>query len=432
LEIAIIGSGYVGLVTGACLAETGHSVTCVDNNSEKVATLRKGRAPFFEPGLAEMLERNIQQGRLIFTDDLGAAVSTARIVFICVGTPSNKDGSANLDAVTTVTRSIAKSLNGYKVIVTKSTVPVGTTDELAKLIASTAKQPSDMVSNPEFLKQGNAIEDCLKPDHIIIGTASTRAADIMRDLYAPFVRTGSPILFTDTRSAEMTKYATNAMLAARISLMNEIANLCELVGADVESVRRGLGADKRIGSSFIFPGVGYGGSCLPKDVKALAHMGKGHGYDLQLCEAIDQVNQRQADLLFKKIERQCGPLKGIHIAVWGLAFKPRTDDLREAPSIRIIRRLIEAGAHVSAHDPQAMGAARQLLGEHVRFTSDSYDTVKDAEALILVTEWNEFRHPDFERVKRLMKKPVIFDGRNIYDSEKLRKMGFVYHGIGKA
>lgn len=431
MEIAIIGTGYVGLVTGACLAETGNSVTCVDNNLQKVSTLRQGRAPFYEPGLEDLLERNTGQKRLRFTENLEEAVSKATVVFICVGTPPSKDGAVDLSALFEVSSGIARAINGYKVIVTKSTVPVGITDEMAKFIAGKTKHQFDMVSNPEFLKQGNAVEDCLKPDHIIVGTSSAQAVEIMRDLYAPFVRTGSPILFTDTRSSEMTKYATNAMLASRISLMNEIANLCELVGADADSVRRGLGSDKRIGSSFIFPGVGYGGSCLPKDVKALVHMGRQHGYHLQLCEAIDNVNQRQADLLFKKVERHCGPLKSINIAIWGLAFKPRTDDLREAPSIRLINRFLQAGANVSAHDPKAMTLAKHIFGEGVRFASDSYDAVRDAQALILVTEWNEFRHPDFERIKHLMQKPVIFDGRNIYEPEKLRKMGFTYHGTGR-
>ena len=432
MHISIIGTGYVGLVTGACLAETGNVVVCVDNNLEKIAMLQQGRVPFYEPGLTELILRNAGDGRLHFTNSLGDAVAAATLIFICVGTPSDNRGAADLTAVREVSNVIAKSSNGYKVIVTKSTVPVGTTDALEKLIASQTQHSFDMVANPEFLKQGDAVNDFLKPDHIVVGTSSPRAAEIIRELYAPFIRTGSPILFTDTRSAEMTKYATNAMLASRISFINEIANLCELVGADVEMVRRGLGADKRIGSSFIFPGTGYGGSCLPKDVKALVQMGRQYGYHLQLCEAVDEVNQRQTDILFRKMERHFGgSLQGVNLAIWGLAFKPRTDDLREAPSLRLIRQLLKCGANVAVHDPKAMGLAHGVLGETVRFAKDSYDALKSAQAMVLVTEWNEFRNPDFEMMKTIMQSPVIFDGRNIYEAEKVRQLGFTYYGVGR-
>jgi len=431
LNIAIIGTGYVGLVTGTCLAETGNQVVCVDNNPEKITQLQKGAVPFYEPGLEELVHRHSASGSLCFSTDLAEAVAKALIIFICVGTPPGQEGAADLTAVESVAKDIARAMNGYKVIVTKSTVPVGTTDALAKKIALFTTQPFDMVSNPEFLKQGDAVHDFLKPDHIVIGTTSAKAAETMRELYAPFVRTGSPVLLTDTRSSEMTKYATNAMLAARISFMNEIANLCELVGADVEIVRKGLGADKRIGSSFIFPGVGYGGSCLPKDVKALAQMGRQNGYTLRLCEAVDYVNHSQADRFFKKIEQHFGSLAGVKIALWGLSFKPRTDDLREAPSIRLIQRLLSAGAQISAHDPQAMSLVAKAYPSGIRFSHDAYDAAAGAQAIALITEWNEFRNPDFARVKKTMQSPIIFDGRNIYDGTKLRQMGFTYYGIGR-
>jgi UDPglucose 6-dehydrogenase len=432
MYLAVVGTGYVGLVAAACFAESGNHVIGVDNDAHKIAQLQQGRSLIYEPGLEELLERNLREGRLQFTTDLAGAVRHSEIIFIAVGTPSHPDGSVDLSQVLTVAEEIARSMNGPKIIVIKSTVPVGTAERIQKAIARSTRYEFEIVSNPEFLKEGAALNDFLKPDRIIIGTSSPKAAEVMRELYAPFVRTEKPIIIMDNRSAEMTKYASNLMLAAKISLMNELANLCEHMGADIEQVRKGVGADSRIGYAFLFPGVGYGGSCLPKDVKALVRMGQDHGYPLRIAAAVDTVNEEQRLRFFRKIHDHFqGRLKGRRIVIWGLTFKPGTDDMREAPSITIIEKLLEHGASVVAHDPKANSKARALFGDRIEYTDDHDGSVRAAEALVVLTEWGEFRTPDFERIKREMKTPVIFDGRNIYNPEKLRKMGFTYYGVGR-
>ncbi|MCK6479188.1 MAG: UDP-glucose/GDP-mannose dehydrogenase family protein [Planctomycetes bacterium] len=431
MKIAVIGSGYVGLVAGTCFAETGNQVLCVDKDPAKIEDLKAGRIPIYEPGLEELVRRNVAEERLSFTTDTDAAVKASTVVFIAVGTPPGDDGSSDLSMVLAVARAIGKAMDGYKVIVDKSTVPVGTARKVAEAIRSQTSHPFDVVSNPEFLKEGAAIDDFMKPDRVVIGCDDPRVAEIMKELYSPFVRTGKPLLAMDVASAEMTKYAANAMLAARISFMNEMALLCEKVGADVDAVRRGIGTDSRIGPAFLFPGVGYGGSCFPKDVKALLKTSEENGLELHTVRAAEAANERQKTVLFSKLKAHFkGDLKGRTVGVWGLAFKPRTDDMREAPSIVLVEALLAAGAKVRAADPEAMKEARKIFGARITYCAKPYDAVDGVDALVLVTEWNEFRHPDFDRMKGLMKSPVLFDGRNIWAGRRLAAQGWTYHGIG--
>ena len=421
----------MGLVVGACLAENGNDVICVDKDQAKIATLEAGRMPFYEPGLEEMVRRNHSEERLTFTTDLRAAVQASSIVFIAVGTPQGEDGSADLQHVLAVARDVGRAMNQYTVVVDKSTVPVGTAKKVHATIAAETAQPFSVVSNPEFLKQGAAIEDFMKPDRVVIGSDDARSAEVMREMYGPFTRTGAPIMVMDTASAELCKYAANSILATRISFMNEIANVCELVGADVDQVRKAIGADRRIGSSFLFPGVGYGGSCFPKDVKALIRSSADSGYDFRILEAVENVNQSQKSRLVQKMQDHFGELRGRTIALWGLAFKPKTDDMREAPAITIIERLLALGAEVRAYDPEAAPTARAIFKDRVTLTEKSYDALAGADALAVVTEWNEFREPNFERMRQLLKAPVVFDGRNIYSPEHMRALGFAYFSIGR-
>src|SRR5580765_7549602 len=433
MKIAVVGTGYVGLVLGACLAENGNNVICVDKDQSKVSTLESGRMPIYEPGLEEMVRRNHAEDRLIFTTDLHDAVRSSEIVFIAVGTPQGEDGSADLQHVLGVAREIGRAIDKYTVVVDKSTVPVGTSKKVHATIAKETTHPFSVVSNPEFLKQGAAIEDFMKPDRVVIGTDDDRARQMMRDLYAPFTRTGAPIMMMDTASAELCKYAANSILATKISFMNEVANMCELVGADVDQVRRAIGADVRIGKSFLFPGVGYGGSCFPKDVKALLKSAADRGYDFRILRAVEAVNDRQKLRLVDKMMDHFGAkgLAGKTIAMWGLAFKPRTDDMREAPSIVIIDRLLALGASVRAYDPEADETARRIFGDKITICDKSYAALEGADALALVTEWNTFREPDFEKMKRLLRSPVVFDGRNVYSPEQMRTLGFTYFSIGR-
>jgi UDPglucose 6-dehydrogenase len=431
MKIAVVGTGYVGLVAGACLAETGNDVICVDKDAAKVRTLRKGRMPIFEPGLEELVRRNVAEKRLSFTTLLPKAVRASSVIFIAVGTPQGEDGAADLQHVLDVAREIAHAMNGFKVIVDKSTVPVGTAQKVREIVRRETTHPFSVVSNPEFLKQGAAVDDFLKPDRVVIGAEDEKGGEIMRQLYAPFTRTGAPIMLMDTASAELSKYAANALLATKISFMNEMANVCERVGADVDEVRHAVGSDRRIGSSFLFPGVGYGGSCFPKDVKAIVKFSADKGYDFEILKAVERVNQRQKSALAARMERHFGSLAGRTIAVWGLAFKPRTDDMREAPAIVLIERLLAAGARVQAFDPAAMPVAKRLFGSSVTLAPRSYAALAGADALALVTEWNEFREPDFAKMRKLMKSPVVFDGRNIYSRELMRANGFTYYSIGR-
>jgi UDPglucose 6-dehydrogenase len=433
MRIAVVGTGYVGLVAGTCFADSGHTVACVDVDAEKIAQLRKGKTPIYEPGLDELLHRNLAAERLSFSTDLFAAVKASEVVFIAVGTPQGESGDADLRIAMAVAHQVAAAVERYTVLVNKSTVPVGTAARMQAEIAARTQVPVDVVSNPEFLKEGAAIDDFMRPDRIVIGASSERARAIMSEMYAPFVRTESPIYFMDPRSAELTKYAANAMLATRLSFMNEVAALCERVSADVDAVRKAMGSDERIGQKFLFPGCGYGGSCFPKDVKALIATARNHGLDFALLSAVDAVNDRQKRLLAQKAKTHFGPqgLRGKKLGVWGLAFKPRTDDLREAPSLALIEELLAEGATVTAHDPVAMDNARRVLGERVHFVQNPYQAAEGAEALFLVTEWNEFRQPDFGRIKTAMKEPVLFDGRNIWNARRMRELGFTYYGIGR-
>ena len=431
MKIAVVGTGYVGLVAGACLAETGNDVVCVDKDGAKVRTLRKGRMPIYEPGLEELVRRNVAEKRLSFTTLLPKAVRASSVVFIAVGTPQGEDGRADLQHVLGVAREIAQAMNGFKVIVDKSTVPVGTALKVREIVRRETTHPFSVVSNPEFLKQGAAVDDFLKPDRVVIGAEDEKGAEIMRQLYAPFTRTGAPIMVMDTASAELCKYAANALLATKISFMNEVANVCELFGADVDQVRRAVGSDRRIGPSFLFPGVGYGGSCFPKDVKAVVKFTADKGYEFEILKAVERVNHRQKSVLATRMERHFGSLAGRTIAVWGLAFKPRTDDMREAPAVVLIERLLAAGARVQAFDPAAMPVAKKILGPGVTFAPRSYAALAGADALAVVTEWNEFREPDFAKMRKLMKSPVVFDGRNIYSRELMREHGFTYYSIGR-
>jgi UDPglucose 6-dehydrogenase len=422
----------VGLVAGTCFSETGNDVICVDVDERKIKMLSNGIIPIYEPGLKELVDRNASKGRLSFTTDLDKAVKASLINFIAVGTPPGEDGSSDLTHVLDVARSIGKAMNGYKVIVDKSTVPVGTADLVREAISQETKHPFDVVSNPEFLKEGAAIEDSMRPDRVVIGVDNPRAEALMKDLYSPFVRTGHPIIVMDVRSSEMTKYASNALLATKITFMNEIAALCEKIGADVNLVRQGVGSDLRIGHQFLFPGVGFGGSCFPKDIKALAHTAQSQGVTLKIIEAVEDVNERQKRLLVTKIKAHFGDnLKGRKFGVWGLSFKPRTDDMRDAPSIITINGLIEAGAGVQAYDPQAMEEAHKIFGDKIAYMKDEYEAAHGADALLIITEWNEFREPNFEVVRNSMKQPIIFDGRNIYEPLKMAALGFQYYAIGR-
>jgi UDPglucose 6-dehydrogenase len=431
MKISIIGTGYVGLVQGACFADSGNDVVCMDIDEKKVTELRSAIIPIFEPGLEEMVKRNLQEGRLEFTTSLKAAVEKSDIIFLCLPTPQSEDGSADLSHVLEVSEQIAQLANGKKILVSKSTVPVGTSDKIKK-ITRTSNHVIEVASNPEFLKEGTAVQDSLKPDRVIVGSSNPAVVDTLKELYEPFVRTGNPIIVMDERSAEMTKYAANGFLAARISFMNELANLCERVGADIDLVRKGIGSDPRIGKQFLFAGVGYGGSCFPKDVKALIETAKHHQYELKILQAVDEVNVEQKRLIYRKLRTHFdGNLKNRTIAVWGLAFKPNTDDMREAPSVAIIEGLIKDGAAVHVHDPVAMKQAMKLLNNSVRYFDNNYEALKGADALIVVTEWNEFRQPDFGRMKSLMRGNAIFDGRNIYDPKVMREKGFEYFGVGR-
>lgn len=433
MKIAVVGTGYVGLVAGTCFADSGNIVTCVDVDAVKVSRLKDGQIPIFEPGLEALFERNIKQGRLLFTTSLADGIEGAKIIFLALPTPSGADGAADLSAVRKVASELSKLIKTYTVIVNKSTVPVGTAHIVHTILSENLKEDVfDVVSNPEFLREGVAVDDFLKPDRIIIGTSSSRAEELMRQLYNPFVRQGNPVIVMDERSAEMTKYAANAYLAARISFMNEIANLCELLGADVDQVRKGMGSDSRIGRRFLFPGVGFGGSCFPKDVRALATTAKENDYDFKILKAVMHVNDLQKDILSTKISRYFDDnLKGKTIAVWGLAFKPNTDDIREAPALTILARLLNKGARIKAYDPEAMENVRQVFGDKIEYSTSEYEAIQDADALAIVTEWNEFRNPDFDHMKKIMKAPVIFDGRNIYDVKVTRDKGFYYDSIGR-
>jgi UDPglucose 6-dehydrogenase len=433
MRIAIIGSGYVGLVTGAGLSETGNTVTCIDNDERKVNTLKEGRIPFFEPGLDDLVARNARGGRLHFSTSIRDSIQGCQVVFLAVGTPPMADGSADLVQVLTAAEEVGRAIKEYTVIVTKSTVPVGTADKVRAKVASVTQVPFAVASNPEFLKEGDAVNDFLKPDRIVVGTDDDRAKKVLEDLYSPFIIREHKVLFMDVRSAEMTKYAANSMLATKISFMNEVANLCEKVGADIELVRKGVGSDQRIGSAFLYAGLGYGGSCFPKDVKALVATGKEHGQHLSILEAVEDVNRRQRGrMLERMLNHFGGKSSGKTVAVWGLSFKPRTDDMREAPSITMIEGLLSAGVKIRAYDPVAMDNARMYLGQkEIHWATDPYDTVSGADALLLCTEWSEFRQPEWDRVKSMMAAPVVFDGRNIYDPARMRDMGFTYHGVGR-
>jgi UDPglucose 6-dehydrogenase len=434
MQIAVIGTGYVGLVTGACFAETGNHVICVDIDANKIDRLKKGEVPIYEPGLDIIFERNTKQGRLLFTTNLKEAIKDAAIIFLALPTPPGADGSADLSYILKVAKDLSEIIVDYKVIVDKSTVPVGTAEKVSAILEQKlSKDLYDIVSNPEFLREGVAVDDFLKPDRVVIGTSSARAQKLMRQLYEPFVRQGNPIFFMDVRSAEMTKYAANAYLATRISFMNEISNLCEILGADVDMVRKGMGSDSRIGKRFLFPGVGYGGSCFPKDVQALAKTANDNNYPFHILSSVMQVNDNQRIILANKIiNRFNGNLKGLNIAVWGLAFKPNTDDIREAPALFIIEKLLAAGATVKAFDPEAMPNVQKILGDRIIYVNEPYEALIEADALAIVTEWSQFRAPGFKIMKQLMRQPHIFDGRNLYDLDQMTEEGFYYESMGRS
>lgn len=432
MKVCVIGTGYVGLVAGTCFAESGNDVICVDVDEVKVALLQSGKVPIYEPGLEELIGRGTEEGRLRFSSDLTEAVRASLICFIAVGTPTGEDGSADLSFVEAAAAQIADAMDGYRVIVNKSTVPVGMAERVRRIVAERTDHPFDVVSNPEFLKEGAAIQDFMNPDRVVIGSESPRATDIMRELYGPFVRTERPILVMSAASAEMTKYAANAMLATRISLINEFANLCECVGGDIADVRRGVGFDERIGQHFLFPGIGYGGSCFPKDIKAVIRTAQEQGLSFGLLRAVEDVNGAQKRVLAEKVFRHFGDdLAGLRFAVWGLSFKPRTDDMREAPSIVIINTLLDAGAEIHAYDPEAMEETKRIFGDRIAYARSNYDALEGADALLIVTEWNEFRRPDFQRMMKQMRGNVIFDGRNVYDPPQMQAHGFVYYSIGR-
>lgn len=432
MKICVIGTGYVGLVAGACFAEMGNDVICVDNNLEKLANLKKGIIPIYEPGLEELIESNVKENRLSFTDNLDFAVKNSLICFIAVGTPQDEGGSADMQYVFKVAEDIGKSINEYKIIVDKSTVPVGTAEKVKEIINKQTSYPFDVVSNPEFLKQGAAVDDFLRPDRVIIGTSSEKARKIMVDLYSQFVRNQHPIITMDEKSAEMVKYASNSFLAVKISYANEIANICEAVGADANLVRLGMCADTRIGTKFLYPGIGYGGSCFPKDVKALINTANEYNIPCDIIKSADKLNKYQREHFIQKILKYFGEdLTGKKFAVWGLAFKPKTNDMREAPSITVINRLLSLGAEISAYDPKAMETAKKIFGNKISYAASSYDSLSGADALVILTEWNEFRNPDFSKIKSLLKTPVIFDGRNQYNSFDMDRLGFNYYQVGK-
>jgi UDPglucose 6-dehydrogenase len=432
MKIAVVGTGYVGLVTGTCLAETGNHVTCVDINAQKVEMMRNGQVPIYEPGLELLFNRNINQDRLHFTTDLAAAIAEAKIIFLALPTPPGGDGAADLSYVLGAAKDIAKLITEYKVIVTKSTVPVGTADKVTAVIKEHTEVEFAVVSNPEFLREGVAVEDFMKPDRVVIGTRDERARRLLEELYSPYVRQGNPIVFMDERSSELTKYAANSFLATKISFMNEIANVCELVGADVDMVRRGIGADDRIGRRFLFAGIGYGGSCFPKDVQALVKSSEEIEYDFKILNSVIKVNELQKKLLVEKVKKYFkGDIQGKHFAMWGLAFKPETDDIREAPSLYIIDELLKAGATITAFDPEAMDNVKAFVGNNIDYADNQYEALKDADALLIVTEWSVFRTPDFDQLEKQLKNKVIFDGRNLYDLQKMIDCGFYYNSIGR-
>jgi len=432
MNIAVVGTGYVGLVTGTCLAETGNHVICVDINTEKVKQMQAGVVPIYEPHLDQLFERNIKQGRLTFTTDLNAAIENAKVIFLALPTPPGEDGSADLSYILGVANDLGKIIKDYKVIVDKSTVPVGTADKVREAMKKNTQVPFDVVSNPEFLREGFAVDDFLKPDRVVIGSSSDKAKKIMEELYKPYVRQGNPIIFMDERSAELTKYAANAFLATKITFMNEIANLCEKLGADVDAVRIGIGSDDRIGKRFLFPGIGYGGSCFPKDVQALAKSAKEVHYDFRILDSVMNVNEKQKTIILPKIKKYFdGNLRGKKIAIWGLAFKPDTDDIREAPALYIIDELLKEGASVVAYDPEAMANVKKLLGDKISYANDEYEALNGADALLIATEWSLFRTPDFEKLTKLLKSKAIFDGRNLYGVNQMKELGFYYSSIGR-
>ncbi|TKC04777.1 UDP-glucose/GDP-mannose dehydrogenase family protein [Pedobacter polaris] len=432
MKIAVIGTGYVGLVTGTCLAETGNNVICVDINEAKVQKMIDGEVPIYEPGLDVLFHRNIAQGRLSFTTDLALAVKEAQIIFMALPTPPGGDGAADLSYILGAAKDISKLVTTYKVIVNKSTVPVGTADKVQAVFKEHTTVEIDVVSNPEFLREGVAVDDFMKPDRVVIGTKSEKAQKLMAELYAPYVRQGNPIFFMDERSSELTKYAANSFLATKITFMNEIANLCEIVGADVDAVRKGIGSDDRIGKRFLFPGIGYGGSCFPKDVQALAIAADAHQYDFQILKAVMNVNEKQKTVLVDKLLKYYkGDIKGKHFALWGLAFKPETDDIREAPALYIIDELIKNGATVSAFDPEAMNNVKAILGDKISFAENQYDVLQNADALLIATEWSVFRNPDFEKMDSILTNKTIFDGRNLFDLQKMIDLGYYYNSVGR-
>jgi UDPglucose 6-dehydrogenase len=432
MKIAVIGTGYVGLVTGTCLAETGNDVICVDIDATKVDKMIAGQVPIYEPGLDVLFHRNISDGRLSFTTDLSKAVANSQIIFMALPTPPGGDGAADLSYILGAAKDIAQLVTEYKVIVNKSTVPVGTADKVQAVFAANTAVKIDVVSNPEFLREGVAVEDFMKPDRVVIGTTSEKAQKLMAELYAPYVRQGNPIYFMDERSSELTKYAANSFLATKITFMNEIANLCEIVGADVDAIRKGIGSDDRIGKRFLFPGIGYGGSCFPKDVQALAIAADSHNYDFKLLKAVMDVNEKQKTVLVEKLLKYYkGDIKGKHFALWGLAFKPETDDIREAPALYIIDKLLKQGATVSAFDPEAMANVKTLLGDSISFTENQYDALINADALLIATEWSVFRNPNFEKMDSLLANKVVFDGRNLFDLQKMIDLGYYYNSVGR-
>jgi UDPglucose 6-dehydrogenase len=432
MKIAVIGTGYVGLVTGTCLAETGNDVICVDINEAKVKQMQAGEVPIYEPGLDLLFHRNIEQERLTFTTNLADAVKDAQIIFMALPTPPGGDGAADLSYILGAAKDISKLITEYKVIVNKSTVPVGTADKVKAVFAENTSIEVDVVSNPEFLREGVAVDDFMKPDRVVLGTKSERAKKLMAELYGPYVRQGNPILFMDERSSELTKYAANSFLATKITFMNEVANLCELVGADVDSVRRGIGSDDRIGKRFLFPGVGYGGSCFPKDVQALVKSSDDYAYDFQILKSVMEVNERQKTILVDKVLKYYkGDIKGKHFALWGIAFKPETDDIREAPALYIIDALVKNGATVTVFDPEAMTNVRNVIGDQVNYAKNQYEALEDADALLIATEWSVFRNPDFEKIDSILKNKVVFDGRNLYDLQKMIDLGYYYNSIGR-
>ena len=432
MKLSVIGSGYVGLVVGTCFAESGNDVICVDNDERKLRMLKKGESPIFEPGLSDLLTKNLADSRIVFTENLEKAVRGTDIIFLALPTPQSEDGSADLQHVLAVAKLIGKYMNGYKVIVNKSTVPVGTADRVRDIVAKETTFEFDVVSNPEFLKEGAAVNDFMKPDRIVVGSRSARALAMMEELYSPFIRTGNPLIVMDERSSELTKYAANSFLATKVTFMNEIANLCEKVGADVDLVRKGMGTDARIGTQFLFAGIGYGGSCFPKDVAALLNTSNSYGHELQILQSVESANKRQKLVIPEKIKNHFkGKIKGLTVALWGLSFKPNTDDVRDAPALSIIAALLKGGATVRAHDPEAMEEMKRKIGHTVKYFDNNYECLKGADALVIATEWNDFRRPDFERMKLIMKQPVIFDGRNIYDPRVMVERGFVYYGIGR-